>query len=160
MEFKKEINHFVHDIWASVLLLSVSQTTKPFEADGHNNTLAGCVQITGEWQGTVAIYCSKNLAQKIASIMWGQDESEIEFQQIQDALGELTNMAGGNIKALLPPPCQLSLPAVAVTDFDLHIPNSQVLSSVNFECEGSVFVVAMLQEDEVEEVCPPFSEGG
>jgi len=55
--------------------------------------------------------------------------------------------AGGNLKALLPPPCRLSLPAVAITDHDFHIPNSQILSSVNFECENSIFVVAMLQEN-------------
>jgi len=147
MPFNNEITHFIHEIWANVLHLPVTPTDKPFKPMGEKNTLAGCIQITGEWQGTVAIYCCINLAQKVASIMWSQEESEVEFQQIQDALGELTNMAGGNLKALLPPPCRLSLPAVAITDHDFHIPNSQILSSVNFECENSIFVVAMLQEN-------------
>ena len=32
---------------------------------------------------------------------------------MRDAVGELANMVGGNIKALMPGSCQLSLPTVA-----------------------------------------------
>lgn len=151
MEFKNEISHFVHEIWSSVLRLPVTQTNQSFPSSGLKDTVAGYIQITGEWQGTVVMYCSKNLAEKFASIMWSLEESEIEFDQIQDAIGELTNMAGGNIKALLPPPCQLSLPIVANSNFDPDIPDNHLLSSVNFECEGSVFAISMVEEDTIKE---------
>lgn len=49
----------------------------------------------------------------------------------------------GNIKSILPAPCSISLPFVAITDFNLHHPGSEILTAVNFDCEGLAFLVVM-----------------
>ena len=148
IQCEAEISQFVTDIWSTFLNLPVSSTDEPFEPKGKDNTLAGCVQITGEWQGTVTLYAPKALGKKIAASMYALDESEIDDNQIQDVLGEITNMITGNIKSLLPTPCSISLPSVAVTDYDLHHPKSQTLTAVNFKSEGLPFLIVMLHKEE------------
>jgi len=143
MECEEEISQFVNDIWSTFLSVKVSTTSKPFKPKGQGNTLAGCVQITGEWQGSVTLYAPKEIGRKIAATMYSLDEAAVENQQIQDVVGEITNILAGNIKSILPAPCSISLPSVAVTDFNLHHPGSEMLSAVNFDCEGLPFLVVM-----------------
>ncbi len=146
IQCQAEISQFVTDIWSTFLNMQVSSTDQPFKPEGKENTLAGCVQITGEWQGTVTLYAPKDLGKKIAASMYALGESEIDDQMVQDVMGEITNMIAGNIKSLLPTPCSISLPSVAVTDYDLHHPGSEPLTTVNFVCGTLPFLVVMLQE--------------
>jgi len=63
---------------------------------------------------------------------------------MQDATGELSNMVGGNVKALLPQPSRLSLPSVVEgKDYNLRIPGALCISRMVFESQGSPFVVTM-----------------
>lgn len=143
IECEEEISQFVTDIWSTFLNLKVSTTDQDFKPNGKGNTLAGCVQITGEWQGSVTLYAPKEIGRRIAAIMYSLDEKKVEDQQIQDVIGEITNVLAGNIKSILPAPCSISLPCVAVTDFNLHHPGSEMLSAVNFTCEERTFLVVM-----------------
>ena len=143
IECEEEIRQFVTDIWSTFLNMRVSPTETPFKPKGNGNTLAGCVQITGEWQGSVTLYAPKEIGKKVAATMYGLDESEVDNKQIQDVIGEITNVLAGNIKSILPAPCSISLPCVAITDFNLHHPGSEMLTAVNFDCEGLPFLVVM-----------------
>lgn len=134
--------------------LDVKPTSEKFKIDGKGNTLAGCVQIMGSWQGTVALLCPMPLARKASAIMFGVEEETAGTEEIQDALGELANMTGGNIKSLLPEPCYLSLPAVAVTDYGLRIPGSELVTEVTFQCQGYQFVVSLLKRVDTPENQP------
>ena len=142
---EKEICSYTENIWESILGLKVAKIDAPFKVEGENNTLAGCVHIMGAWEGTVSLQCPKDLAKKAAAIMFGVKEDVADMEQIQDALGELTNMTGGNIKAVLPEPSYLSLPAVSVTDFRLHIPGTELVTTVNFECNEYSFSVTVVK---------------
>ena len=143
IECEEEIRQFVTDIWSTFLNMKVSPTETPFKPKGNGNTLAGCVQITGEWQGSVTLYAPKELGKKVAATMYGLDETDADNKQIQDVIGEITNVLAGNIKLILPAPCSISLPCVAITDFNLHYPGSEMLTAVNFDCEGLAFLVVM-----------------
>ena len=143
---EKEITQYTRSIWKSVLGLEVEKSAKTFQAHSLDNTLASCVHITGEWQGTVTLHCPATLARRVASIMFSLKEDETEIQEIQDALGELANMTGGNLKSLFPEPCYLSLPTVAVTNFDLRVPGSELVSLVSFQCESKPFTISVLKK--------------
>jgi chemotaxis protein CheX len=80
--------------------------------------------------------------------MFQLSEDEVAPDLIQDALGELTNMTGGNLKSLLPEPCFLSLPAVTMTQQGFRIPGSELLTSVTFQCWGYKFKVSVLKKSE------------
>ena len=65
-------------------------------------------------------------------------------------IGELANMAGGNVKALLEGDSTLSLPTVVRgVDFNVVVPGTHLSRSVAYECEGSVFEVRVLIKDSV-----------
>jgi len=147
-QFETEICQYTKDIWKSILDLDVKKTDDSFCPLGGESILAGCVQITGEWEGAVALDCPVELAKKVASIMFQLKEDEITTDLIEDGLGELTNMTGGNIKSLLPEPCFLSLPAVTMTQHGLRIPGSELLSTVTFQCWGYKFRVSVLKKIE------------
>ena len=147
MQFlENEICEYTESIWKSILDLDAKPAQESFEFSQNKDSLAGCVQITGSWEGSVAIHCPNKLAREWASIMFDLDGSSAAKEEIQDALGELTNMTGGNIKSLLPEPCYLSIPAVAYTDSALRFPGSELVTQVTFECNSNFFLVSLLKK--------------
>jgi len=147
MQFiEKEICDYTESIWKSILSLDVKPSINGSADLESNYALAGCIQITGAWNGSVTIHYPMFLAKQVASIMFDLRGKPVENELIQDALGELTNMTGGNIKSLLPEPCFLSLPAVAMTDSAIRIPGSELVTKVTFKCNGENFLVSLLKK--------------
>jgi chemotaxis protein CheX len=141
-----EISLLTETIWRSVLGLDVQRAGETARAPGSERYLTGCVQITGSWEGTVTLDCSASLARVVAGIMFGVSPERAESVEIQDALGEMTNMTGGNIKNLLPSPSLLSLPSVTEgVDYTVTVPGARLLSQVVFECQGEPFRVSLLE---------------
>lgn len=68
------------------------------------------VVIGGAWDGRIRIETSQALAREATAALFGLPEDEIDDELIADAIGELANIIGGNIKALLPSPSHLGLP--------------------------------------------------
>lgn len=68
--------------------------------------------ISGEWNGTICVSCSRVAARHAASAMFGMEDEELTAGEIDDAVGELVNVVGGNIKSLVPGPSVLGLPTV------------------------------------------------
>lgn len=135
----------VDEIWLTTLGLATHRldpkTKLPVEAE----TLDGIINITGGWQATVALQVPKTLASRIASVMFRLDGETPTTEDMQDAIGELTNMLGGNIKALLAGDCHLSLPAVVEgRGYTVRVPTSHVVERFAFECEGQPAVVNLM----------------
>ena len=102
-QLEHALAEIVTTVWDSVLGLAVVQDDG-FQVSGAHpeHTFAGVVQIQGAWDGAVAVQCSDHLARQAAMTMFNMTESEVSISDLQDALGELTNMTGGHIKALMP----------------------------------------------------------
>jgi hypothetical protein len=84
------------------------------------------------------------LAQRAARIMFSLQE-DATLADMQDALGEITNMTGGHLKALMSGDCFLSLPAVVEgIDYSIRIPSARVLNRVVMDCEGMPAVVSLV----------------
>jgi chemotaxis protein CheX len=144
-----EICQITESIWGSVLGVEIRRCELAEIPAKQEHTLAGCVQLTGAWEGAVALHCDVGLARQVAALMFSMDPGSASIEEVQDALGELVNMTGGNIKALLAEPCYLSLPTVVEgSNYTLRIPGSVLVSQVAFECQGHPFLVALLEKDE------------
>ena len=90
--------------------------------------------------------CAGGLARRVASIMFGADVCDLSPDRVSDALGELTNIIGGKIKALLPEPSQLSMPAVTEgTDYLFSVPGSRPTAQLSFTCEGKPLQITLLE---------------
>jgi chemotaxis protein CheX len=104
------------------------------------------VQVEGAWDGAVVLACPQELATKLAAAMF-DSAGEPSPSDVQDALGEITNMLAGNIKALLPHPSRITLPVVAFgSDYQLAMLGTHIRAEVTFSSQGESFVVSVLQQ--------------
>ena len=107
--------------------------------------ITGCIHIDGAWHGAVMLQCGEELATALAGELFRSDTPTPD--EVSDAIGELTNMLAGNIKALLAEPSRISLPTVAWgDDYALTVRGTTLVSTVPFRCEGSPMVVTLLQQ--------------
>jgi chemotaxis protein CheX len=112
---------------------------------GSETVLTGCVQIVGGWRGAVILRCPTSLASTLAEQMF-RSGSPPSLDDVRDAMGELTNVIAGNIKALFPGNAQLSLPAVAVgSDYDLGVVATSAVTTVAFTCDGQPLMVTLFE---------------
>jgi chemotaxis protein CheX len=137
------IREITESIFSNVLGLSICETEGPGFTRG-THTMAGRVHITGAFEGSVALQCSDGLARRAAAIMFATDEGRRE--DAHEVVAELANMAGGNIKALMAEPSELSLPAVAEgIDLVDTVPGCRLVTAVSFECLGEPIKVSLLE---------------
>jgi chemotaxis protein CheX len=142
------IREITRNIWLNLLGLNVVRSDKQATQPGSSQMMAGCVQITGAWQGTLILSCTGAFARLAAGRMFEVATDNTTKDQAEDALGELTNITGGNLKAVLPGPSLLSLPTVVEgCDYRLRVPGGRTVSQVYFECLNHLFAVTLLERD-------------
>jgi chemotaxis protein CheX len=139
-----KINEIAERVWSMVLGLALRPSKcDPARAEASAFVL-GRVTISGTWQGSVTLGCSQGLARRAAAAMFGKPPAEAEPEEIRDALGELTNMVGGNFKTLLKGDCRLSVPDVMAV-----VPYAEVepapVEHLWFECEGGLVILNVLE---------------
>jgi chemotaxis protein CheX len=146
MQFAEtEICRIATEIWSSVLGLPL-QRREAFDLPQGAPLLTGRIEIRGAWEGAVAMQCSLTFARTATSRMLRLKAREAAEEEIRDAIGELANILGGNVKEFLPAPSQISLPEVTDGDVDsLQRPNGRLLSRLDFSCEGHPIRVAVVQ---------------
>ncbi len=143
---ERDIAVLIDEIWMTTLGLAThriepEQASLPANAE----TFDGIINITGGWQATVALQIPKPLAARVAGVMFHLNGTAPTTEDMQDAIGELTNMLGGNIKALLAGDCHLSLPAVVEgRGYTVRVPSSHIAERFAFECEGQPAVVNLM----------------
>lgn len=147
MTFHEEITQLTTSVWDSILHLPIEPESGPLPET--QRTIAACVQITGAWRGAVALSCGEELAAEAATVMFAIDGGKPARNDLQDALGELVNMIGGNIKALLPETCHLSLPSVVEgSDYRVRVPGSRLVTQVPMRCGSHTLIVSLLESEE------------
>ncbi|MHB1310933.1 MAG: chemotaxis protein CheX [Gemmatimonadaceae bacterium] len=130
------------DIWSS--LFSLDAVAEP-TADLHA-TYVGCVHLAGAVSGTIVIECDALLARLVAARMFDVAQDEATEDDIRDAIGEITNIAAGNLKAALSAPTMQSLPTVVHgTEFGTHLPDSRLVASRTFSCGNDRFSVSVFE---------------
>jgi len=135
----------IDDIWMATLGMPTRPVAAEQDGPSPHPTLDGLINIAGDWQGTVAVQVPRALAEVMAARMFRLGDRPASLEDMQDALGEITNMTGGNIKALLPGQCVLSLPAVVEGQgYTIRVPSSQLVTRMAFECDGHAAVVSLM----------------
>ncbi len=142
-----EVQTIVETIWMSLFTeMDLACAEAPVEREVNSHTVTAMVMITGVWEAAVSVECSHQLAERITEVMFELDSGDTDTELIHDAIGEVANMAGGNVKALADGHCQLGLPTV--TDgiaYTVSVPQSRVNNQVTFISDGEPFVVTVLE---------------
>ena len=146
-----DIASIMDAIWQSLFgaeLTYLGSEHAPGPLTEGQGSLVGVVQITGVWEGSVMVECDSSLARDAAGAMFGMSGDDVGSEEVHDALGELANMAAGNIKSLLPAPAWLSLPTVTQgVELGVSIPGSPPGDSAAFESDGRHITVSVFQRE-------------
>ncbi|MCL6503153.1 MAG: chemotaxis protein CheX [Pirellulales bacterium] len=142
---ENQLRALIDLVWTTTLQMELapgSLLTAPERA----YALAASVQVTGAWQGALVLECAPPLARCIAARLFNIDENEATPADMRDALGEIANIVGGNLKARLPGPSALSLPMVTQgSDFLISILRSRRVCQAGFVCSGHPFAASLYE---------------
>jgi chemotaxis protein CheX len=131
----EDIASIVSSVFEATFALAIEQV--PPEAVPVASMSSSLVGISGGWDGAVIIDCSPGVSVSLAAIMFGLPVNEVGRDHVEDALGELANMIGGNFKALLESSCSLSLPTVVEgRDFRVRVPGATIVRELHFAVDG------------------------
>lgn len=109
----EDLLEITEQIWTSYLDFEGLNPLIPVPALQGTPTVFAWVSVTGAWRGHVVVACSGPASKNVAAALLGiEDRDEIGEADMADALGELANIIGGNVKGLMPEPSALSLPQV------------------------------------------------
>jgi chemotaxis protein CheX len=111
-----DLNNVTSEVWSSMANTSLEpseQIVTPAELNGY---VVSSVQVAGAWEGSVRLDMNLDMARTTTARLLGAEEADVSPEDIHDAVGELANMLGGGVKELMPQPCKLSLPSVAIGD--------------------------------------------
>jgi len=102
------------EIFTGMVMMEISQKGEPLKELGTmKDSITGMVGLAGVHKGMVAIHIPNPLALAITTSFLGMDVEEVN-EDVQDAIGEIANMLGGNVKTILSDKgkdIQLSLPS-------------------------------------------------
>jgi len=149
MQFlEEEISEITETTWSAMLGTEIQHTpARPFSSNGEP-VFIGHVSISGAWEGQVFLHGTSVLARSAASKIFAIAEESVQDQDQIDAMYELTNIIAGNIKSLLPEPCQLSLPQVEQeTEWEPETIGGDRVSDVAFESEGQSLRVTLWKRE-------------
>jgi chemotaxis protein CheX len=141
----EDLESIAENVWGTTLGIAVSRLPEWAGPEAAASMLVGVVRIRGAWHGSVVVHCPRELAAAAAAIIFSIDDGTTATPvEMQDALLELTNMIGGNMKALLPEPCELSLPVVSAAP-DFTEPAGTKISELAVACDSHPLLVTVYE---------------
>lgn len=139
-----DVAQIVENVFRTMLNLEV--TRSDVNSSTALNPLTAAVHFAGEWRGAVLLQCGLPEALAFTNCLMLSAEHARADEDVRDALGELANMVGGNLKSVLPSGVALSIPSVvAGTDYALHICGGNAFNTVGFSSELGSFWVTLVQ---------------
>jgi chemotaxis protein CheX len=98
---------------AWVALVGEDEVLVPLPGEPFIDPVSSWVDIVGPWNGAVVITTDRETAEELARCLLREHAPEVlEDEDVEDALGEMANVVGGNVKAVLPGPSVLGLPEI------------------------------------------------
>lgn len=89
------------EVFETMIFMDIEETSDPDHHIGGDNTL-GLITFKGDIEGCLTICCDETCAKTIAANMLGiEPDEQISNHDIDDAIGEVTNMVMGSVKARL-----------------------------------------------------------
>jgi chemotaxis protein CheX len=144
----EDLFEITQQVWESFLNPSADPLVgqlHPPSSTTRADEVSAAVAVTGAWRGHVVVSCSMAAAREIGSLLLEIPQPEVSESDVADALGELANIIGGNVKGLLPGPCALSLPYLVVAASE-HVrwPSATVESRLLVDWHDEPIVVTVL----------------
>ncbi len=135
MKLKEKIIEATIEIFSTMVMMDVSVKNEDVQDSGRlQDTITGVIGMAGVHKGVLAIHIPYAVAMAITSSFLDMDIKEIN-EDVEDAVGELTNMLGGNIKTVLTDNGK---------DIDLSLPST--IAGALYHFQSSKDVMKMIVE--------------
>jgi chemotaxis protein CheX len=139
--FQGKLAQIVNEVFAAMF----SDSAEALERDEEIEVgYAASVCFVGEWTGALVVRCgivtAENLTRQLLKRL------TISPEDVPDAMGELANMIGGNLKSVLPSGVLLSVPSVALgNDLAVRIWGGNESTSSKFSSHAGPFEVTLVR---------------
>jgi chemotaxis protein CheX len=107
----RTVQSIADEVWPC--LVGDGEAFVPLPVPPPAEVVSAWVDITGPWTGSVVLTCAPATAAALTeSVLMTRPPAVVDEEDIADALGELANVLGGNIKSVLPGESRLGLPQI------------------------------------------------
>jgi chemotaxis protein CheX len=146
---KNELNELAIEVWSSMANISLTPSVDVVKTDRSGGYVVSSVQILGSWEGAVRLDMDMRFALRTTAQMLGVEEADVSAEDVRDAAGELANMTGGGLKALMTQPCSLSLPTVAMggESFEFAIRHGHVILESSLASDLGDLLVTVIEKE-------------
>ena len=111
---EETVRAIADEIWAS--FIGEDEVLVPLDGELPAETVSAWVGIDGPWRGRVVLTTSTSAAEELTrALLRGRAPAVLDAEDVEDGFGELANVLGGGLKALLPEASSLTLPMVGDT---------------------------------------------
>jgi chemotaxis protein CheX len=105
------VQSIADEVWPS--LVGDGEAFVPVPVAPPAEVVSAWVTISGPWNGAVVVTCAPATAAALTEcVLMTRPPTVVDDEDVADALGELANVLGGNIKSVLPGPSALGLPQI------------------------------------------------
>ena len=105
------VEAIANEAWTA--LVGEDELLVPVPGDLPADTVSAWVDVVGPWTGSVVLTTGRQTAADLTRALLDEAAPELlDHEDVADAIGEIANVVGGNVKAALPGPSTLGLPAV------------------------------------------------
>jgi chemotaxis protein CheX len=150
VELREKIIETAQEIFSSMVMMNISaQEDDSAGPQPLVDSISGIIGLAGTYKGVLAIHLPHHVAIAITSSFLGMDVATMNAD-VEDAVRELANMLGGNVKSILSEKgrdIDLSLPTtISGRHYDFHPTKEGERIVILFRCDTGQFTVELQLE--------------
>jgi chemotaxis protein CheX len=150
VEISDKIIESAKEIFSSMVMMEIAVNGELTEnSPALHESISGVIGLAGTHKGVLAIHIPNKVAMAITSAFLGMDVEEIN-EDVEDAVGELANMLGGNVKSILSEKgrdISLSLPStITGQEYDFQPTKEAERIIIPFRCDAGEFSIDLQLE--------------
>lgn len=147
MEIAGKIVEATNEIFSTMVMMEVAVEGKITDSMSPlKDSITGVIGLAGTHKGVLAIHFPHSVAMAITGSFLGMDVEELN-EDVEDAVGELANMLGGNVKSILSEKgrdIELSLPSViSGASYDFQPTREVDRVVIPFQSDAGLFTVEL-----------------
>lgn len=128
MEIQDKMIESTKEIFSSMVMMDISVKEVMDDHGPLHDTITAMIGLAGKHRGVLAVHVPYAVAKAITSSFLMMDVDEIN-EDVHDAIGEVANMLGGNVKTIL---------SEKGRDIDLSLPSTIAGSEYSFSSDNDV----------------------
>lgn len=144
--YDTEVVRIVEDVLTTMTNYTVRDGNTAYTVQPGRATCA--IYFTGIWNGAVLIECPMAMAFEFTARLMDIPKPVQFDNDVFDAMGELVNMVGGNLKSVLPRGVSLSLPSVVEgSSYSVRVGGANHLRRFSFDGPDGPFWVTLVETE-------------